>query len=186
MHLTRRREAFASYRDALSIIEQLANAEPDNLTRQRDLSFIYERCGNLFARNKWYLSAVSIHRKTLAIRIKLVIANPRDIQWRRDVAVSHNLIAAALAASGRRSEATAEFRTSLSLIQEYAATDPANALWQSDMALTLVKLADLGDDAQNRYTLALAITRKLASEGRLAPQQKPWIEAIEQALVRHK
>jgi hypothetical protein len=49
--------------------------------------------------------------------------------------------------------------------------------------LSLNKLALAGDEPRVRFERALAILRKLDAGGRLASNQKGWIQAIEEGLA---
>ena len=49
--------------------------------------------------------------------------------------------------------------------------------------LSLNKLALVGDEPRARFKRALAILRKLDAAGRLAANQKGWIQAIEEGLA---
>jgi hypothetical protein len=62
-------------------------------------------------------------------------------------------------------------------------TDPDNAAWQSELAISLFRLAQAGEEPQPRLQRALALLQKLDAAGKLNAEQKPMIANIRQFLA---
>jgi eukaryotic-like serine/threonine-protein kinase len=180
---TDRAAARASYERSRVIRERLAAADPGNLTARRDVSLIQDRLGNIHAADERYEDALASYRASFDIREKIAAADRANFGAQRDMAISHDLIGTTLVSLKRMEEAAREFRAGLAIIERYSATDPDNPRWQIDLVLSLNKLALVGDEPRARFERALAILRKLDAAGRLAANQKGWIQAIEQGLA---
>jgi tetratricopeptide (TPR) repeat protein len=180
---TDRAAARANYERSRVIRERLAADDPGNLTAQRDVSLIHDRIGNVLAADERYEGVLASYRSSLAIRLKIAAANAANLGAQRDTALSRDLIGTRLFSLKRIDEAIKEFREGLAVIERYPAVDPDNPLWQIDLVLSLNKLALLGDDSRARFERALAILRQLDAAGRLAANQKGWIQALEEAIV---
>ncbi|MCC6889060.1 MAG: tetratricopeptide repeat protein [Hyphomicrobiales bacterium] len=178
-----REAARAYYERSRSIRERLAAADPGNLLARRDLALIHDRIGNVLTAEQRYGEALASYRVSLAIREKVAAADRASIGTQRDTALSHDLIGTTLVSLKRIDEALVAFRAGLAIIEHYAAADAGNPRWQIDLVLSLHKLALLGDAPRARFERALAILRKLEAAGRLAANQRGWIEELQQSLA---
>jgi tetratricopeptide (TPR) repeat protein len=163
-------------------IRQKLTTDQSNAQWRRDLSISYERVGDMLARMGKSEQALAAYKVCFAIRQKLATDDPANKQRQRDLAVIHGRIGEILLALDQRPQALDEFRASLAIQEKLLRDDPGSALWQTDLVITLRRLARAGDDPRGRLTRALEIARKLAAEGKLAAQQRGWVETLEQEL----
>jgi hypothetical protein len=77
-----------SYQASLAIAERLAQADPGNAGRQRDLSIPHERIGDVQRAQGDLAAALTSYQASLAIRERLAQADPGNAGWQRDLAVS--------------------------------------------------------------------------------------------------
>lgn len=86
-----------------AIGERLAQGEPDRPDLQRDLSFSYNRLGDLARALGQYETAQSYFRKSLAIREQLAQAAPERVNPQRDLSVSYEKLGILPATSAKMS-----------------------------------------------------------------------------------
>jgi tetratricopeptide (TPR) repeat protein len=177
-----RDDAVAHYQKAMDIAEKLVAQKPDDADLQSDVAYCYVKMGDIRAPND-RAAARDFYQKGLAIRAKLLAADGADVQYRRDVALTHERLAGLAAADGARDDARASLREAFALREQNAATDPDNAAWQSELAMSLFRLAQAGDEPQPRLERALALLQKLDAAGKLNAEQKPMIANIQQVLA---
>jgi hypothetical protein len=72
----------------------------------------------------------------------------------------------------------------VALLEKLTAAAPDDVVWQTELVATLVALAPLGGDAASLYKRALAILRRLDTEGRLPADKKGWIALLEGEIAR--
>jgi tetratricopeptide (TPR) repeat protein len=178
----RREEALASFRNAVAIIEKLSTTDPGNVDWQHGLSVYYGQIGSTLLALNHPAEAVESYQKDLAIAQKLAAGDPGNGSLQRDLWISYNTLGDVLARANRPEEARTAYRTGLPVLDKLIAADPANVLMQTNLAGTLFKLAQAGDDAPARLRDGLAILRRLDAEGRLPADRKPWIGFFEQAI----
>jgi tetratricopeptide (TPR) repeat protein len=175
-------DAVARYEKAMDIAEKLVAQKPDDADLQSDVAYCYVKMGDIRASND-RAAARDFYRKGLAIRAKLVAADGADVQYRRDLALTHERLAGLAAADGAHDDARAALRKAFALREQNATTDPDNAAWQSELAISLFRLAQAGDEPQPRLQRALALLQKLDAAGKLNAEQKPMIANIQQVLA---
>ncbi len=180
----RREEAIEAYRKSLVIRENLVATDPDNTDWQRGLSISYERVGDMLAASKSQQEALEVYHKSLAIIARLAATDTGNGEWQRDLSVTHDRIGNVLLDMGRREDAVRTYRQSLAIREGLAAADAGNPQSQDDLVISLVKLAQAGDQPRAQYTRALAIGRRLDAEGVLTTSQRNRIKMIEGALAK--
>jgi tetratricopeptide (TPR) repeat protein len=180
----RREEAIEAYRKSLVIRENLVATDPDNTDWQRGLSISYERVGDMLAASKSQQEALEVYHKSLAIIARLAATDTGNGEWQRDLSVTHDRIGNVFLDMGRREDAVRTYRQSLAIREGLAAADAGNPQSQDDLVISLVKLAQAGDQPRAQYTRALAIGRRLDAEGVLTTSQRNRIKMIEGALAK--
>jgi tetratricopeptide (TPR) repeat protein len=179
----KRDQAIDAYRQALAIAQRLlAAAPPDSAQWLMDLAFCYVKLGDVYAAED-RAQAREAYQKALAIREKLAAADQADVQLRRDLALTYERLGGLAAVDGANDEAKAFLLKALAIREQNATSDPDNTLWQTELIVSLVQLAQAGDEPQARLEQALALARKLDAAGKLNALQKGWIGSIEQALA---
>ena len=88
-------EALETYKKALAIRQELADAKPTVDEYQIALTESLENIGLLFNATGQKLNALESHKKALAIRQKLADANPTLTRYQNDLAQSLNMIGTA-------------------------------------------------------------------------------------------
>ncbi len=157
--------ALESYRKALAIREALLVAQPDDRPRQRDLTAILDRIGDILRANNDPRQALEHFRRSLETRQSLAAAEPGNLELQRDLNVSHNQTGQALTLTGDSPGALASFRKAVEIAEGLIAQKTADAQTRSDLAISCNNLGDLllktGDPkgAVARHGQALACAR---------------------------
>ena len=168
-----------SYQTAFDIREGLLAGAPDKKRGwELDLSVSYEKLGDVDFKLGDFASALGNYVKSLQIRQSLVAADQADTEAKRDVAISLAKIGDMQANLGDSGAAITAYRESLAIRERLAEADLGNGPSQADLMIILIRLGDVGDDAKERYRRALEIARRLDTEGKLAHDQKAWIDAV--------
>jgi hypothetical protein len=111
-------------------------------------------------------------------------AEPANVALKRDYVLTLSLASDVLVRMGERQEGQQNLLRAFAIVAKYAADFPDNALLQSDLAIGLYLLAlNLDDDPSPRLERAREIVRRLAAEGKLAPEIKAHIAQLEQKLA---
>lgn len=180
--LARREQALEAYRMSVSVREDLAASAPGNLDAQATLAVSYDRIGRSARDDP--ARALEAYRKSLAIREKLVAADPRNALWQRDLAASYDNIGTILLGFGERPDALELYRRAMTTREALANGDNGNPQWRILLVISLVKLAEAGDDAIANYQRALTLVQRLEHEGKLAATQTGWRAEIESRLSK--
>ena len=113
----------------------------------------------------------------------LAARDPGNTEWSRELSLNLNSVGHLLKVQGDRAGALEAYRESLNVRRELANRDPSNPEWQTAVIITLSKLAEIGDDARERLSEALAILMRLKSENRLIREER-WIDKFESDLTK--
>ena len=132
--------AMQEYREAASVADRLAKADPSNTGWQRALSVSYEKIGNVLVEQGDLTAALTSFRDSLAIRDRLAKADPGNAGWQHDLSASYGKIGDVLVAQGSLAEALTAFRDSLAIRDRLAKADPGNAGWQRDLSVSNSKV----------------------------------------------
>jgi tetratricopeptide (TPR) repeat protein len=156
-------------RRALAITKHLAQANPDNVEWQRDLSMAYEKVGDVLVAQGNFSDALEAFRATLAAVSRLAEADFSNAQWQRDLSIAHEKIGEVLFAQGDLSGSLKSFRESLAIRHRLAATHPTNVQSQRDLSAAYDRIGDAllahGHLAQaaRYFEKSVAIDERLAS-----------------------
>jgi tetratricopeptide (TPR) repeat protein len=134
--------------------------------------------------------ALAAYHRAQEIYSALVASDPDDARWQNDLAVSWSRLGDVRRAQGDLEGALQAYTAGKGIRERLAATDPGNATWQRDLIVSHWKLANLLEEMADRqaeaaahWSQALAIARRLADEGRLAPADGYLVEALERRLA---
>jgi hypothetical protein len=86
--------ALKSYRDSLAIAERLAQSDPGNAGRQRDLAVSYAELAKVYRRSNNPGKALAALRQGKAIMARLAKLSPENPNWKRDLSWFDDQIAA--------------------------------------------------------------------------------------------
>jgi len=168
--------ALDSYRMALSIRQQLADADPSDPNRQYGLADCQDKVGDMLYESGRrgreigpILEAIEHYRAGASIREKLLAADPGNAQYRRALAVTYERMGDVFRSIGRPEDSLAEYRRSLLLTEALAASDPKNIKWQRDVLLRHIEIGNVLADrrpaeAVDRYREALPVVERVCSE----------------------
>jgi tetratricopeptide (TPR) repeat protein len=177
--------ALGAYRESLAIRRELVAKDPLNTDWQYELSLGLDRIGDVLAAQHNFADALAAFRESLDIRRQLVKRDPSNPQWQRELYVSLEGLADTLRLTDKKEgnhrhkdEILAAYRESLALRRQLAEGHPDVTLWQIDLVLGLWRLAGSGDDPRGRWSEALTILQRLDTQGRLAPEERQWIDEI--------
>jgi Flp pilus assembly protein TadD len=153
---------------ARTVIQRLAESDPDNAAWQRDLSVLLEKLGKLAVAQGNLPEAQRLFADSLRIIQRLAESDPGNAAWQRDLSVSLNKLGELAVAQGNLPEAQRLFADSMRIAQRLAESDPGNAGWQRDLSVSLNKLGDLAvaqgnlPEAQRLFAEDLRIAQRLA------------------------
>jgi Tetratricopeptide repeat len=82
-------ETLDVYRRAFAIRQRLANAEPDNLNLQRDVSYMQSRLGDVLWRQQAREESLKNYRDCVAIRERVAAADPKNVSKQIDLVQAH-------------------------------------------------------------------------------------------------
>jgi tetratricopeptide (TPR) repeat protein/tRNA A-37 threonylcarbamoyl transferase component Bud32 len=161
-------DALSAYRDALSIRQKLADANPSDTDLQVYLGCTQHEMGALLEANGKSAEALQAYQSALAILQKLANAQPADPMHQKNLANCHNSIGVQLHTIGKPAEAQKAWESALAILQKLADANPSDTDLQSRVATTHLRIGTaLSDTAKQSEALramqsALVILQKMA------------------------
>jgi tetratricopeptide (TPR) repeat protein len=134
--------ALKRYRASLAITDALAQKDPGDAARQRDLWISHNKVGDVLMAQGDLPEALGTYREGLAVPEKLAKSDSTNIQWPRDLWSSHNKVGDVLMAQGDLPEALDTSNKGLEIAEALAARDPGNIALQRDLSMSLGRKAD--------------------------------------------
>jgi tetratricopeptide (TPR) repeat protein len=180
-------DAVLFIRKAVTILESLAAADPNNGRARREVGSGYFKLGGMLMAAEDYSGAVASLQKALTVREKSAAADPQNAQASFDLAGTHADLADALSATGDAVQALPHARQSIAIVSALLASDPTNAVYSRNLATFHDKLGDVfaragadtnaavperlhsWSEAQNSYEKAHQIFSDLQAQGTLPP-----------------
>jgi tetratricopeptide (TPR) repeat protein len=182
-HLVRARSAFER---SLAIAERLAQTDPGNTGRQRDLSVSRNKLGDVQQAQGDLAAALTSYQASLAIAERLAQADPGNAGWQRDLSISHERIGDVQRAQGDLAAALTNYQASLAIRERLAQADPGNAGWQRDLAVSFGRVAMVEsrqgrrDDALKAFRSGRDIIARLARQSpanATLPKDLTWFDS---------
>ena len=179
--------ARTSYQESHAIFERLAEANPDNSERLRDLSISHNAVGDFLQQQGDVPAALLSYRASLAIAARLVSADPDNALWQRDLSLSHINIGDMQKAQGDLQAALASYQAALAIRERLAQDDPGNSVWQRDLFICHQRIGNVqlarGDAraALAGYRTSLEIALRLAEAD---PGNADWQEDLSASYVK--
>jgi eukaryotic-like serine/threonine-protein kinase len=164
-------EALADETNARSILEPLAQSDPDNFDVLDKLRGVYGTIGDIEGGNGSSAnlgdveSALENHRKALAIAERIFHAKSKGASARLTLAISHSNVAGDLVKKGDRSAALVSNQNALDILQSLAESSPT---YKRSVGIMYQRIGNLqmmdGDSAAaiKNYRARLEITERLA------------------------
>jgi CHAT domain-containing protein/tetratricopeptide (TPR) repeat protein len=141
-------------------------------TAPMDVADATKRIALLSQRSDYYAAVELAGQLAEAIKARL---GTRHADYAR---IIYNL-ADLLTAAGRRTEAVARYREAIAIFEELAAADPSNFEWPRYLIGAHERIIKAGDQPGAHTEKALAIVKRLRSQGRLEPWEKDWPAELE-------
>jgi len=156
------------YREALRILEALADRHPSSAQAQRDLSISLSQLGNVAVQLGQLGEAKVWFERSLKISEKLALADATDAQAQRDLSISQERLGDVAVQMGQLGEAKVWFERSLKIREKLALADAKDAQAQRDLSVSLEKLGEVAvqmgqlGEAKVWFERSLKIREKLA------------------------
>lgn len=174
--------AFSAYHESLSVDRMLLKQQPDNLGLRHEFSLYLEKIADLKQSAGDVKGALSLYEESLVIVRELAESN--DSTFRRSLSVSLDKIGDLRLTSGNEAGALNAFNEGLKMSRGLVALDPSNTEWQRDLVISLVKVANAGNNPRESFAEALVILKRLDAAGELGAEQSNWIALVESELGR--
>jgi tetratricopeptide (TPR) repeat protein len=168
--------ALKADQEMLSILRRSADANPTNVTLQRNVAISLDNVGDILRRQGDLAGAAKAYAEVLADFRRLAAADPSNAADQRALSVSLNKTGDALAHAGDLAGAQKSYAESLAIIRRLAAADPSNVGLQRDIAVSLGKLAGIAGSGTTWLDLATQL-EAMDARKMLAPADRPWMEA---------
>jgi len=167
----RREDAAKDLNDALTLIEKVSAAEPNDTNVNVELANAEARYGQMLIDNRDASSAVPHLAHSVGILKKLSDADPGNTIYRRGESVVESQWAAGLRGSGQAAEAVAHNEQALRLAQALSHDTPASPQYRSDVGISERKLSDgllAAGDATGALNYA-QLAAQILCQGKPAP-----------------
>ncbi len=157
----------AEFERSLALREQLLAIQPDSLQDQFQLTFSYNRLGDVQYARREFPEALQAYRQALLIRKRLFEADPLSLERKHFLAIAHFKIGRVLLTTGNAAEAEAEFCEAKRMLAKLTEADPSNTQYQYYLALMNKWIGDCltfqwqVEEATQHYTAALEIRQAL-------------------------
>jgi non-specific serine/threonine protein kinase/serine/threonine-protein kinase len=166
--------AIEQRRLAVTLMERLAAAAPDDQGNIRQLGIAYFKLGNSLGNpnypNAGDKAGALLHlERSYDLFRRATAAYPSNAVFRRNLAIAGSAVSDLLLALGRRDEALARQREVLGAVEALAAADPTNATARNDVAISLSKIGEIlvesgrSAEAVREFARALEIHQGLAA-----------------------
>ena len=182
LKLGRTDDALTQFEDGLKISRTLAEADPRDAQKQRDLSISFDRLGNVFLTLGRTDDALTQFEDGLKIRRVLAEADPRDAEKQRDLMVSHYNLGVVAVQTKRYDDATRNFQEGIAVLDRLIAngqsvedSQKVKAILQQRLQFSTVAKLAIGDwdtllkvDAQVLPQLLVLRATEMLKRGELA------------------
>ncbi|MDX9721189.1 MAG: protein kinase [Myxococcota bacterium] len=129
-------------RQALTLLQQLVDAQPNRVEWQQSLATAWVQWGDLLLRRKLLLEARDAYEQARLIYERLVQLDPALLDWSLGLAVCELKSSRTLAALGDEEQATQRLALSVTRLRKLHSADPKNQDWARLLASSLETIAD--------------------------------------------
>jgi eukaryotic-like serine/threonine-protein kinase len=180
-------EAVENMTRATTMLQALADADPQNARTQRELGYASYQLGMILTNAGDHPGALRAREKALEIRQRVAADDPKNRQARFDLAVSKADVADTLTHLQDSARALPLAREALAIVRELTAADPRNAVYSRNLGLALERLGaalessardetapieqrrTTWEEARDAYAEALRVFTDLRDRGALMP-----------------
>jgi tetratricopeptide (TPR) repeat protein len=138
-----------SYEEALNISLDVIRREPDEVRWQRELSWTFNKVGNIRTRLKQFSDALVVYEKGLCIRRYMSSRDDKNTLWKRDIAFSLEKVGEARQRENDAPDAEEAVFEALTIRRALADSDPSHTLWARELAGTLQRIGSLKRDLKD-------------------------------------
>jgi tetratricopeptide (TPR) repeat protein len=183
--------AKAHYGEAFEVSKRFlrnTGGEPP-LAFKRELTWNYNKIGDVSADLKDFALAGASYRSGLCIREHLFSSDPANTQLRHDISWSLDKIASAKLQSGEFADALAAQFASLTHRRKLVASDPKNLIWRRDEALALHQIGEIeakAGDLPSAIMFFLAAAEARLALKKEAPNDAAAATALDTSVRRAK
>lgn len=135
--------ALAAYETARGEAEALAEKDPADTSRQRELSLTHDRIGDIYLAGERAELALESYQRSLAIAKAVAARDRANPGYQRDLSVSHERVGEALERKGDLDGALASYRVGLGIAKALARRDRDRPEWQWDLSVSLDRIGDV-------------------------------------------
>lgn len=180
-------EALLAYEAAQREAAALAEKEPENPARQRDVSVACDRIADILTDKGQLDLALESLSRSLEIAQALAAGDPANPGWQRDLSVAHDRIGDLLERKGDLDGALAAYRRGLALAETLARREPQRLEWSWDVSVSCDSIGDVllakgkAGEALEAYRQGLQIAEAVAEND---PARTGWQRDL--AVTLHK
>jgi eukaryotic-like serine/threonine-protein kinase len=134
-------EAVDHMKRAISMLEPLAKADPQNARAAREVSYAYFQLGRILSERGDHTGALPNRQHALELRQQVAAQDANNKQARFDLATSHGELAETYVNLRRPAEALEHGGKSLELLTALTTSDPNNAVYRRNLGLCYERIA---------------------------------------------
>jgi tetratricopeptide (TPR) repeat protein len=164
------KKAQAYLQQSLNILRTLVDQDKSNIGWQRDLSWSYQKVGEVLEVQGRLPEALDSYYQGLAIAKRLTEQDKSNTALQRGLLISYTKIGSVLEALGRFPEALDAYQQYLTIARRLAEQDKSNTDWQRELLLSHIKVGGVLEtqgklpEALDAYQQGLAIAKHLAEQ----------------------
>lgn len=167
-----------------TLMDQLADAAPDDLSLQNSRSAMLSEFAITYRRTGDFKRALETAEESLAAARKVVAADPANAEWQTSVAAKLDQVGQMQLAANEQAEALADFEESVAMTRKLAAADTQSVELQYDLSTRLMTLGEARLRAGNRVgaiealSESLSITEQLVNADPLNPTRRRTLARV--------
>jgi tetratricopeptide (TPR) repeat protein len=175
-------EAIEALQKAAANLTKLVAADSSFAPRRYNLAVIDANLGDLLVTANRREDALATFQRSADLLERLITEDGRNSNFKHVFSDVTGKAASLLDGTTHRDEAISLYRKCLSVREKLAVAEPQKSWWQIGSAIVLIRLGELGDDPEARFTRALAILQELDAAGELPDNRKGWLNAARSRL----
>lgn len=176
-------QAQAVFQAARDMFAHLAAVQPANQAIAEHLAAAHVRTGTAQHAQGDLYGAQASFTHALTIRASLLQAAPTQLQREHNLAMAAGKLCEVQADLLALPQALKHCTASHQVLLRHANKEPHNAHWQRDLALSHIRLGNLGGDDNAHLRKALQLAQHMEQTGTLLPRDQPMLEKLQQQLA---